>query len=183
MIIFLDFDNTLFAADEFIEYVRVHEDFVERLTKENSEAPFSRWLFGDVKDFLHDARAKGYLLVIVSSAIDTKMQLEKIIATGVKGLVDDIIVTPLGKGKAIEEWIARQVSLGNEKLNGHYFVDDMPGFISEVNMRLPDMTCVRIERHELPPFMEMKNRDMADRVIESLDDLRAALALPERGRS
>jgi hypothetical protein len=179
MILFIDFDSTLFAADEFIAYTAEHPDFAEELSRENLEAPFGRFLYGDVLSFLADARAEGYTLIIVTSAIDPDMQAAKIAATGIGPYVDRVIVVTESKGLAMKKLLEEESEIENE----HYFIDDLPMFLTEVKGWLPNIHPIRIERRELMPFMEMKYADVAERVILSLDELREQFHMPIKNRT
>jgi FMN phosphatase YigB (HAD superfamily) len=100
----------------------------------------SAFVFVDVYEFLQTAKAKGYVVRILSFG-DEYFQAKKIMSSGISALVDQVIVTQESK-----EIILQSEHLEQE--DSVWFFDDRLHFLEGMKQAFPFMNTVLVSRPE-----------------------------------
>ncbi|MEK9200843.1 MAG: HAD family hydrolase [Patescibacteria group bacterium] len=166
MILFLDFDRTLFNNERFYNALEFGLIFSEKAVVVDN---LGEYLYEDTIDFLKKRKSLGDKLVLVTrgNLIVQKTKAEK---TSVLGLVDhDIYVEkPKSKGEAISEYI-QESELDSEKM---VFVDDTIAELEDVMNTCNNVSVIRMRRRsarnagqEALHLTEVANFEELDRIL------------------
>ena len=143
MIIFLDFDDTLFNTAVFKKHLEekgVLNDKEGALSFAEKE-DLSLFLFEDTTDFLKNYLRERLILITFG---DRTFQRTKVVSSKINLYFEEMIFTGDSmKSVFLKEWFEKNKSKSNEKA---FFLDDRIDWLHEAKEASPNLVPVRIRR-------------------------------------
>lgn len=147
-IIFIDFDRTLFATERFYEWLgedrfsRILDILAGRISPPN----FHSMLYDDAIPTLK-LLGKSHRRVLLSFALNLKLQRMKIRESGVLPHLDDVLIVQGKKSAAARDYVARIGDTGWE----HAFIDDSTEHVADMLTANPEFRSFIIDRDGILP--------------------------------
>lgn len=166
-VLFLDFDRTIFDTEQFYEWLG-EDRFARMLDLESGKIAspdYKEWLYPDTLSFLNEVK-KTHQVVLLSFAMNTVLQRQKIEGSGIVLLFSQVIITQKEKGTEAKTYLAHH---GNPP-GPHVFLDDVPMNVSEMKETNPDIICMRIERIPLAWEKITGAKREADYIVHNLEE-------------
>lgn len=176
-VLFLDFDRTLFDAEQFSQWLGADqkvrlERIISIVSGELPPPDFLSMLFADTCTFLKEAR-KTHRLVILTFSKNVRLQRLKLKESGVTSLVDDIIITGGSKEQEADNYLKHVGEHGWRNV----FIDDDIGNIVDMKNTIPSMQCLWIQRGGEFAMTDSLAKEKVDAPVRNLDEALSAIRL------